>query len=454
MHWDGKLLPAIAGKDKVDRLAIVLTSENVEKLIAIPIIKDGTGAAVAQSVYEYLLKMNMQNSLEMICFDTTSANTGSHSGAATLLERKLERSLLWLPCRHHIAEILLRAVFEINVGKSSGPEVAIFERFAREWSTLNSKGFSTCMQDDQVLRVIPVQERETSKNFCLKYLAKVHIRHDYRELLQLAIIFLGGSIPNFTFRTPGATSHARFMSKAIYCLKIYMFHAHFKISANQLNGIRNICIFLVSLYIPYWFRTGNAVEAPNRDMQLIKGIITYYDKEISTVLLEKIRNHLWYLSEEAIALAFFDPHVDSETKKKMVLALQIESEEENHIGDDVNVFPSKKVCVSVDKLQLFISKDLSSFVTTKTKFFFSRLEISTDFLLLDPSNWPKSEAFCKGEQIAKCITVVNDAAERKIKLITDFNRSLTHNEADKQYLLHIVENYRKDFPTYTKSSLL
>lgn len=279
MHWDGKLLPAIAGKDKVDRLAIVLTSENVEKLIAIPIIEDGTGAAVAQSVYDYLLKINMLNSLEMICFDTTAANTGPHSGAGTLLERKLERSLLWLPCRHHIAEILLRAVFEINFGKSSGPEVAIFERFAREWSTLNSKGYSTCMQDEQVLSVISVEERETSKHFCLEYLAKVHIRHDYRELLQLAFIFLGGSIPNFTFRAPGATSQARFMSKAIYCLKMYIFHAHFKISASQLNGIRNMCIFLVSLYIPYWFRTANAVEAPNRDMQLIKVIIGYFDEK-------------------------------------------------------------------------------------------------------------------------------------------------------------------------------
>lgn len=423
-------------------------------MIAIPIIEDGTGAVVAQSVYDYLVKMNMLNSLEMICFDTTAANTGRHSGAGTLLERKLGRSLLWLPCRHHIAEILLRAVFEINFGKSSGPEVAIFERFAREWSTLNSKGYSTCMQDERVLSVISVEERETSKQFCLEYLTKVHIRHDYRELLQLAFIFLGGSIPNFTFRAPGATSHARFMSKAIYCLKMYMFHAHFKISASQLNGIRNICIFLVSLYIPYWFRTANAVEAPNRDMQLIKGIIGYFDKKMSTVLLEKIRNHLWYLSEEAVALAFFDPHVDSEIKEKMILALQIESDEDNYIGDDVDIFPSKKVCASVDELQLFTSKDLSSFVTTKTKFFFSRLEISMDFLRFHPSNWPKSEAFCKGEQIVKCITVVNDAAERKVKLITDFNRCLTHNEDDKQYLLHIVESYRNDFPAYTKSSMM
>lgn len=29
LHWDGKLLPAMAGKEKVDRLAIVLTAEKI-----------------------------------------------------------------------------------------------------------------------------------------------------------------------------------------------------------------------------------------------------------------------------------------------------------------------------------------------------------------------------------------------------------------------------------------
>lgn len=71
----------------------------------------------------------MINSLEMVCFDTTATNTGQHNGAAMLLEKKLDRSLMWLPCRHYIAEILLRGVFEVYFGKSSGPEVGIFERF-------------------------------------------------------------------------------------------------------------------------------------------------------------------------------------------------------------------------------------------------------------------------------------------------------------------------------------
>lgn len=315
LHWDGKLLPAMAGKEKVDRLAIVLTAENIEKLIAIPIIEVGSGAATAQSIYNYLEKMNMINSLEMVCFDTTASNTGQHNGAGMLLERKLERSLLWLPCRHHIAEILLRAVFEIYFGKSSGPEVVIFERFSREWNTFNLKDFKIGIMDEEVQRAISVDECQSSKEFCIESLAKDHIRHDYKELLQLTFIFLGGIIPNFSFRAPGATSHARFMSKAIYALKMFALHKQFKMSSSLLNGIRNVCIFLVRLYVPYWFRTTNAVEAPNRDLQLIKNIACYIDPKISLPLLHKMRNHLWYLSEEAVALAFFDSNVDINVKK-------------------------------------------------------------------------------------------------------------------------------------------
>ncbi|XP_050340394.1 uncharacterized protein LOC126766704 isoform X2 [Bactrocera neohumeralis] len=166
LHWDGKLLPAMTGNEKVERLAIVLTAANIEELISIPIIECGTE------------KMNMINSVEMVCFDTTATNTGKRNGAGMLLEQKLKRSLLWLPCRHHIAEIILRAVFEIYFGKSCGPEVAIFESFWREWNTFNLKDFSIGIMDEEVRRAINAEECEANKEFCIKNIAKDHIRHD------------------------------------------------------------------------------------------------------------------------------------------------------------------------------------------------------------------------------------------------------------------------------------
>lgn len=46
------------------------------------------------------------------------------------------------------------------------------------------------------------------------------------------------------------------------------------------------------------------------------------DSQISTAAIKKICNHLWYLSEEAAALSFFDESIPFETKHLMVEALK------------------------------------------------------------------------------------------------------------------------------------
>ena len=66
-------------------------------------------------------------------------------------------------------------------------------------------------------------------------------RGDYLELLNLCIVFLGESTTtsefNVKFMTPGATDNARWMGKAIYCLKIYLFQGKYFITAKEKKGI-------------------------------------------------------------------------------------------------------------------------------------------------------------------------------------------------------------------------
>lgn len=57
-------------------------------------------------------------------------------------------------------------------------------------------------------------------------------RDDYKELLQLSKIFLGTmDVEKIKFNKPGAFHHARWMSKAIYSLKMYIFRDSIKLSA-------------------------------------------------------------------------------------------------------------------------------------------------------------------------------------------------------------------------------
>lgn len=304
------------------------------------------------------------------------------------------------------------------------------------------------MVDKDVRSAISNSDIELHKKFCLSKLQSFHARLDYKELLELSMIFIGEDVPNFKdYRLPGATSHARFMAKAIYDYKMFLFRDQFKLTANELKSIRSICIFLTRLYVRYWYDCVHAIEAPRQDLQFIKDAIGYFDKQVSSTLLEKMRNHLWYLSEEAVGLAFFDSEVPLEIKRKMVQALGNEDVEDEES-------PPKRLNVTVEEMILFADKDLSHFVTPRTKAFFYRLEIGTDFLEADPSEWNEREDFLSGLQVSKNICVVNDPAERAVKLITDFNRSLTHDEEDKQYLIQVVEKYRKMYPSHTKSSLL
>ena len=65
-----------------------------------------------------------------------------------------------------------------------------------------------------------------------------HDRNDYQEFLELALIFLGGTPKNgIRFKAPGANHHARWMAKALYALKFFIFRDQFQLNATELNGL-------------------------------------------------------------------------------------------------------------------------------------------------------------------------------------------------------------------------
>lgn len=126
----------------------------------------------------------------------------------------------------------------------------------------------------------------------------------------------------------------------------------------------------------------NAIEAPKLGLDFIQNVVSYFDKEVSTALLQKIRNHLWYLSEETVGLAFFDESVPLEIKKMMVQKLDIGNDIRVH-GNNETI--SKRNVVNMDEIFSHASRDISDFVSPLTKKFFSRLAIDPKFLESEPS---------------------------------------------------------------------
>lgn len=263
------MMPELTGKEKVERIAILVSYNGTSKFIGAPKVNPSTGANIAAAVHNKLNEWGIADRIKGISFDTTSSNTGETNGACSLLEKRLGRKLLHLTCRHHLYEIILRAVFELKFGKSSAPEVQIFERFSKFWKEIDQNLFQNGLLDDTVQDNITDRECERIKNFCHDKLHDKHSRDDYKEFLQLVLHFLG--VNTGKFRPPGVTSNARWMSKAIYCLKIFLFRSQFKLTVRELKGsLRDVCIFLVRIYIQVWIGCTNAIASPNQDLNFVK----------------------------------------------------------------------------------------------------------------------------------------------------------------------------------------
>ena len=223
LHWDGKLLPSLTGKETVHRLPVILSIGETEQLLGVPILQSGTGKDQASAVCEVLAEWGLHTYVKALCFDTTAANTGGVKGACMLIEQFLDRDLLYLPCRHHIYEIILRSVFEEKMGTTTGPDVLLFKRFQSAWSGIDVHNYRSGIDNVKVKRHLNEGDISRILEFVRSTLREQQPREDYREFLELTAIFLGEAPSRgIGFRKPGAFHHARWMAKAIYCLKIFV----------------------------------------------------------------------------------------------------------------------------------------------------------------------------------------------------------------------------------------
>lgn len=443
VHWDGKMLEDITGHEIVDRLPILVSGKGVDQLLAVPKLPDGKGETMASAIFETILSWNLYDKIKCMCFDTTASNTGRINGACVLLEQKMQKELIWFACRHHILEILLESVVVTAVGPSSGPEIMIFKRFKSYWAKINQKDFKTAMSEPSTWNCVQTVAKDIIA-FAENQLKQFQPRDDYKELLHLIIIFLGG-IPEsgISFKAPAGMHRARWMAKAIYALKMFLFKHQLKITIKQAKAVTDICIFVVVVYAKYWFTAPMAYMASVNDLQILKDLVDFkkYNTVVAEVAIKKMLGHLWYLSEELIALAFFDKRVSIETKRKMILALKTEGTESN----------PKKAALDYDAI---VNKNIEDFISTNTMNFFKITGISCEFIQKDPELWEEEESFKSAKEIVQHMRVVNDIAERGVALMEEYNKLHTSEEEQKQYLMLLVKNYRQKNPNCNKANLL
>ncbi|KAK0062096.1 hypothetical protein Bpfe_008589 [Biomphalaria pfeifferi] len=338
IHWDGKLLPRVTNQGKVDRLAVIVTGHNVEQLLGVPKLVSGTGERQASAVITCIDNWKLRDNFVGMCFDTTVSNTGRHTGACHLIEERLSKDL-HLPCRHHILEIVVEKVFTaMKIEASSGPDIAIFKRFRDFWQDIDQTNFDTASDE-----VAITSFKERVIRFAETTLAISQPRDDYEELLELTIIFLGGSPPK--------------------------------------------------VYVEAWFQAPFSVYAPANDLHLLGQWTSYKNPTICQATSVAFRRHLWYLSELLVYFAFFDERVGLEERER-------DGAEHGH--------------------------NSWSYATPNT----SNVE-----------TWKENDDYQEAFRIVQGLKVVNDCAERGVKLIQEYNSILTNYDQQKQYLLQLVQQH-------------
>ena len=242
---------------------------------------------MANAMFEAVKSWGIKERKKAISFDTTTSNIVRKNGACVLFGSKLDSDLLYLACCHHIHEIMLAEVFDRVMGPSSGPEIQLFKWFQSFWLNINSTDYKTGTDDPKVAAVVQNLTAEVI-SFSISQLQQTQPRDDYRELLELVILFLGGVPPHGVhIIKPGALHRARLMAKLIYAYKIFLFrHSEFKLTKRELKGLANLCIFGVQIYVKSWFSSQLSTAAPANDLILLK-ILSSLDTQAAKGALKK-----------------------------------------------------------------------------------------------------------------------------------------------------------------------
>ena len=460
LHWDGKLTPTLNNpRITEERMTVVVGDASQLKLLGVKSYfksKDmSVGEIIANLTSKLLMEWHCSDRIINMTFDTTSSNTGHLTAACIAIQAKLHRALLWSGCRHHVGEVLLSHVFtDLKIEASKSPDVTLFTRLQSNWDLMPHNSTQTVPFRPADHNIQAQQLLSTMKAEMIAHAAKdvEFLRDDYQEFTELSLVYLSASKDEVKFRRPGALHKARWMAKLIYSLKIALFEMQIGelppgtiTTRHQVAKMRRFATFIIHVYGVWWITCKNAVDSPWNDLQLYKRLLEYevVDKDMSQSAIRAFNRHLWYLTAEMIPLALFSGCVPISERQALADAL-LKLRPVNALEAPLNRFGNgwgkPRFPLSIE-----CSTRLCDLVGVDSWFTINRLQLDTSFLEIPASEWSKSDAYISSAANVEALNVVNDCAERGVKLASDFVATARSDEHF-QHVLQVVEKDRKDTP--------
>ncbi len=103
--------------------------------------------------------------------------------------------------------------------------------------------------------------------------------------------------------------------------------------------------------------------------------------------------------------------------------------------------------VALPTMQCTDQPYLSSFVGSQSWFLFHQLKLNgkQEWLNVPPAYWNNFDDYNTAKGFVSSLAIVNDPAERGIKLITDFKDNCK-GQQNREYLAQVVEEHRRICP--------
>lgn len=363
------------------RLVIILRSEGSIVTLGSFMISGHGAETCATKIFDVITKYNLHNRIIGIVCDTENTNTGHLTGVCVRIEEFLERDLLRIMCRHHIYDLTLKHIGIFLFGPSTAPTFDFgCTKLKTAWEHLNLNHFTPYEDEENIEIEFAVSSFRENAVQILKMQAEKHqTRDDYAELTDLALKFFGESnITTKQFMVPGAVNNSRWMAKAIYVIKCYLFRDQIDFDAEVLHSLRRFALFISSIYVKYWNWCTNVFNAPVNDLNLLKDLEQYreVDANLANIAIDQFRNHLTYLSDEMVTLSIFSNQLNNCEKEKIRSKLI-------HI-----VGPRTEHSIRyMNDEGPFSSLQLNDFVTDRSMFLFSTSNIDASFLEHNASEW-------------------------------------------------------------------
>lgn len=236
-----------------------------------------------------------------------------------------------------------------------------------------------------------------------------------------------------------------------FFFKMQLLSEQFEMTDEERRGVKEMSTFIALFHSATFLKSRLSSISPALDLNYWSMMHLYKEENpaAAKVAIDSVLKHLWYLTEEVVFLSIFDRQLDPVLRKGIVVKLLSFPRPKTFSPGN-----PKFISLKFDSIITYPDQ-LLNFVGSRSWLLFVSLKLTEenfDWMHTEVENWEKISGYKKNGGIVRSFEVVNDCAERAVKLISDF-KDVVVNFKEQEYLFQVIEDHRNLFRSFNKSSL-